>query len=65
MVNTRKKMIKRTLFVKQIRACSGLYYKIIKTRNILPDENTRMGHTLTEKELGDCYLIRGWEVEIT
>ncbi len=56
----------KEIFVKQVRVDSGeIRYVVIKTRNIMVSEDTKIGHILTKEELQYIMEIKGWELEIT
>ncbi len=57
-------MITKKIWVRQIRmAVRGIRFLILRTCNLPPMDEYRIGHTLTEHEVLECN--RKWEVEIS
>ncbi len=59
-----KKTVK--IFVRQITVVNGnIRYQIIRTLNLYPSSDLRIGHILTEAEIRNMMEVIGREVEIT
>jgi len=54
----------KKVFVKQVTVVNNnTRYEVVKTVNINPSEDTKIGHILTQAEINT--LMNDWEVEIS